>query len=315
MKAEVTQEKTSSWTSSPWQEPKKQQEAPQEARPVLPRSWSLTPREGATEEKAVPRTVLSSSRTSVLRKPENIWRGRRKTSAMCYPGFKKIGLDCLRLRPDHLDSDFGYANYNAHDDESGITKTRWLTGTCGQEQEAYLPGSAEPRDKQESSLAPSAVVHVLIKPLEENMYITQRGREQDATAVDRSRKKRPRSHRESPDIPTWAHLQSHTCHLLHVISHSTHTRCSRALWYRALLAHFLQLRLKHQPTVVGMFRQTGQLTVDTQERAWATHRTQVPRLSVRQPRRGIQNLQLADFPGAEPPASPVAASPPMPAAR
>ena len=99
----------------------------------------------------MPRTVLSSSRTSVLRKPENIEKGSPQDARHVPPRGSVIDENLTRLAAIE---DCGYANYNAHD-ESIITKTRWLTETCGQGQEAYLPGSVEQRDKQEASLARS----------------------------------------------------------------------------------------------------------------------------------------------------------------
>ena len=65
-------------------------------------------------------------------------------------------------------------------------------------------------------------------------------------------KKRPRSHREF-GYSRMAHLQSHICHLFHVISHSIHTSCSSVLWHGASFTvascPLAQQRLKPRSTL------------------------------------------------------------------
>ena len=85
----------------------------------------------------MPRTVLSSSMASVLWVLEANEKGLQQDVRHVMPRGLVIQENLTRLAAietrslglqteSHRDSDCGYANNNAYD-ESGITKTRWLT--------------------------------------------------------------------------------------------------------------------------------------------------------------------------------------------
>ena len=138
LRAQVTQEKSRSWTFIPRQESKKQQEAPQEARAVLLLSWS------SHQEKERERRNKCHARSCQARGPlcQESWRptrrGRRRTRAIVMPrgvsdsrkldstGWDSNKITAASNRVSHRESDCGYANNYAYD-ESGITKSSWLT--------------------------------------------------------------------------------------------------------------------------------------------------------------------------------------------